>query len=76
MSRSTDPLSIADAAAREWLAGLESASSAATADFETLYARFDAPLPERGRDASEVVTTLIDATDLARRLRQAAAGQA
>ena len=60
MSTESDALSLAEAAARDWLAGLDTQSAGAAASFETLYARFDAPLPEQGHAATDVVASLIE----------------
>lgn len=62
MNRKADPLDIAHAAARQWLASYDTMPAGAPADYDSLYPRFDAPLPARGRDAGEVVTTLIEST--------------
>ncbi|MEO0617027.1 MAG: aminotransferase class V-fold PLP-dependent enzyme [Pseudomonadota bacterium] len=62
MTSETDALALATAAARDWLAGFETQPAGATEDFETLYARFDATLPERGSRAEDVIRTLIDTT--------------
>ncbi|MEO0950763.1 MAG: aminotransferase class V-fold PLP-dependent enzyme [Pseudomonadota bacterium] len=60
MSTESDALSLAEAAARDWLAGLDTQSAGAFASFDSLYARFDAPLPEQGQLATDVVATLIE----------------
>ncbi|MEL6949704.1 MAG: pyridoxal-dependent decarboxylase [Pseudomonadota bacterium] len=60
MSTESDALSLAEAAARDWLAGLDTRSAGASASFDSLYARFDAPLPEQGQLATDVVASLIE----------------
>ncbi|MEO1320227.1 MAG: aspartate aminotransferase family protein, partial [Pseudomonadota bacterium] len=60
MSTESDTLSLAEAAARDWLAGLDTQSAGAFASFDSLYARFDAPLPEQGQMATDVVASLIE----------------
>ena len=62
MRRNADALDIAHAAAREWLESYDTMPAGAPGDYASLYARFDAPLPEHGREADAVVSALIEST--------------